>query len=76
MNRTTAALLTTIAGAALSGLLLTGGEAGAQQAPPATSTNTYTTLDHPALPCRLSVEAVANWGETSAHLPQACTYDE
>jgi hypothetical protein len=36
----------------------------------------YTTLDHPSLPCHLSVEAVANWGETSAHLPQACTYDE
>ena len=36
----------------------------------------YTTLDHPALPCNLSEEAVANWGETSAHLPQACTYDE
>ena len=36
----------------------------------------YTVLDHPSLPCNLSVEAVANWGETSAHLPQACTYDE
>ena len=36
----------------------------------------YTTLDHPALPCNLSEEAVANWGETSAHLPLACTYDE
>ena len=31
---------------------------------------------HPPLPCNLSVEAVANWGETSAHLPQACTYEE
>jgi hypothetical protein len=36
----------------------------------------YTVLDHPAKPCNLSVEAVANWGETSAHLPQACTYDD
>jgi hypothetical protein len=36
----------------------------------------YTVLDHPSKPCNLSVEAVANWGETSAHLPQACTYDE
>jgi hypothetical protein len=36
----------------------------------------YTTLDHPALPCNLSEEAVANCGETSAHLPLACTYDE
>ena len=36
----------------------------------------YTVLDHPSEPCRLSVEAVANWGETSAHLPQACTYGE
>jgi hypothetical protein len=34
----------------------------------------YTVLHHPAKPCNLSVEAVANWGETSAHLPQACTY--
>ena len=38
--------------------------------------HSYTTLDHPALPCNLSEEAVANWGETSAHLPLACTYDE
>jgi hypothetical protein len=38
--------------------------------------HSYTTLDHPSLPCNLSEEAVANWGETSAHLPQACTYDE
>ena len=36
----------------------------------------YTVLDHPARPYRLSVEAVANWGETSAHLPQACTYGD
>ena len=36
----------------------------------------YTTMDHPSLPCNLSEEAVANWGETSAHLPLACTYDE
>jgi hypothetical protein len=36
----------------------------------------YTTLDHPSLPCNLSEQAVANWGETSAHLPLACTYDE
>lgn len=36
----------------------------------------YTTFDHPSLPCNLSEEAVANWGETSAHLPLACTYDE
>ena len=36
----------------------------------------YTVLDHPSKPCNLSIEAVANWGETSAHLPQACTYDE
>ena len=40
------------------------------------SAHNYTTLDHPALPCNLSEEAVANWGETSAHLPLACTYDE
>jgi len=38
------------------------------------SAHTYTTLDHPSLPCHLSEEAVANWGETSTHLPQACTY--
>ena len=38
------------------------------------SAHNYTTLDHPSLPCNLSEEAVANWGETSAHLPQACTY--
>ena len=36
----------------------------------------YTALDHPSKPCNLSVEAVANWGETSTHLPQACTYEE
>jgi hypothetical protein len=36
----------------------------------------YTTRDHPSLPCNLSETAVANWGETSAHLPLACTYDE
>ena len=36
----------------------------------------YTVLDHPSKPCNLSVEAVANWGETSAHLPLACTYGE
>ena len=45
--------------------VLTGGHASA---------HSYTTLDHPALPCNLSEEAVANWGETSAHLPLACTY--
>jgi hypothetical protein len=38
--------------------------------------HSYTTFDHPSLPCNLSEEAVANWGETSAHLPQACTYGE
>ena len=38
------------------------------------SAHDYTTLDHPSLPCNLSEESVANWGETSAHLPQACTY--
>ena len=38
------------------------------------SAHSYTTLDHPSLPCNLSEEAVANWGETSAHLPLACTY--
>ena len=38
------------------------------------SAHDYTTSDHPSLPCNLSEEAVANWGETSAHLPQACTY--
>ena len=37
-------------------------------------TPTYTVLDHPAKACHLSVQAVANWGETSAHLPQACRY--
>jgi hypothetical protein len=45
--------------------ILAGGQASA---------HTYTTLDHPSLPCHLSEEAVANWGETSAHLPLACTY--
>jgi hypothetical protein len=50
-------------------LSLFGGPANAGSKP-------YTTLDHPALPCNLSEEAVANWGETSAHLPLACTYDE
>ena len=43
------------------------GEAG-------TRSQEYTVLDHPSKPCHLSLEAVANWGETSAHLPQACTY--
>ena len=38
------------------------------------SAHDFTTLDHPSSPCHLSEEAVANWGETSAHLPQACTY--
>jgi hypothetical protein len=38
------------------------------------SAHGYTTLDHPSLPCNLSEEAVANWGETSAHLPLACMY--
>jgi hypothetical protein len=50
-------------------LSLVGGPAQAK-------TYTYTTYDHPSLPCNLSEEAVANWGETSAHLPLACTYDE
>jgi hypothetical protein len=67
-------VLTTVAAAALSGLVLTGGGAGAQNQFPTMRGNGYTTLDHPALPCHLSVEAVANWGETSAHLPLACTY--
>ena len=31
-------------------------------------------MDHPARACHLSKDAVANWGETSAHLPAACTY--
>lgn len=38
------------------------------------SAHSYPTLDHPSLPCNLSEEAVANWGETSEHLPLACTY--
>jgi hypothetical protein len=38
--------------------------------------HSYTTFDHPSLPCNLSEGAVANWGETSAHLPLACTYGE
>ena len=41
-----------------------------------TGSPSYTVLDHPSKPCNLSVEAVANWGETSAHLPLACTYGE
>ena len=40
------------------------------------SSHEYTVLDHPSKPCNLSVEAVANWGETSTHLPLACTYEE
>ena len=31
-----------------------------------------TTRDHSSQPCHLSESAVANWGETSTHLPQAC----
>jgi hypothetical protein len=31
-------------------------------------------MNHPARACHLSKQAVANWGETSAHLPAACTY--
>ena len=54
-----------------------GGQAYAQTtASGSDSGSGYTVLDHPSEPCRLSVEAVANWGETSAHLPQACTYGE
>ena len=62
--------VTLVAIAGLAAVLsLVGGPAQAK-------TYTYTTLDHPPLPCNLSEEAVANWGETSAHLPLACTYDE
>ncbi len=60
------ASLTIAAAAALSALVAPSSGAGVSQQ--------YTTYDHPALPCHLSEEAVANWGETSAHLPQACTY--
>jgi hypothetical protein len=52
------------------------GQPATSRQPSGSSDNSYTVLDHPSKPCRLSVEAVANWGETSAHLPQACTYDE
>jgi hypothetical protein len=31
------------------------------------------TRDHSSQPCRLSARDVANWGETSTHLPQACS---
>ena len=44
--------------------------------PDAGTGRSYTVLDHPSEPCHLSEEAVANWGETSAHLPQACTYGD
>ena len=50
------------------------GTASAERRDVPSGSPTYTVLDHPAKACRLSVEAVANWGETSAHLPQACTY--
>ena len=33
----------------------------------------YTVLDHPSSACHLSEADVANWGETSAHLPLACS---
>lgn len=33
----------------------------------------FTARDHSSQPCRLSERDVANWGETSAHLPQACS---
>jgi hypothetical protein len=42
----------------------------------ATGTDGSTTRNHAGQPCRLSERAVANWGETSAHLPQACNVDE
>ena len=61
---------------AVAALTLGGGVmAHAQGDDARTGSGGYTVLDHPSKPCRLSVEAVANWGETSAHLPQACTYD-
>ncbi|MFZ2016475.1 MAG: hypothetical protein WAV00_21865 [Nocardioides sp.] len=64
-------LITTAAAVALSGLIGTGLPAAAVGP---VSSNRYTTLNHPALPCHLSKADVANWGETSAHLPLACTY--
>jgi hypothetical protein len=70
-KRTTKILTTTAAAVALLGLVGTGFPAAAVGSG---SSNSYTTLDHPALPCHLSEADVANWGETSAHLPLACGY--
>lgn len=42
----------------------------------ATGTDGSTTRNHAGQPCRLSETAVDNWGETSAHLPQACNVEE
>jgi hypothetical protein len=53
-----------------------GGNSHAQNEDTRPGPRGYTVLDHPAKPCSLSVKAVANWGETSAHLPQACTYGD
>jgi hypothetical protein len=36
----------------------------------------YDTLHHPSMPCHLSAEAVADWSDTSPHLPLACTYGD
>ena len=67
----------TVAVLAIATLTLgTGGTSNAQDDDSRPGPGAYTVLDHPAKPCRLSVEAVANWGETSSHLPQACTYDD
>ena len=70
-------LTATVAVLAIATLTLgTGGTSNAQHYDSRPGPRGYTVLDHPAKPCRLSVEAVANWGETSAHLPQACTYGD
>ena len=64
MNRiTSTAITTTITVFALSGLVASGAQAGAHDARPSGSG------------CHLTQQEVADWGETSARLQQACERD-
>ena len=65
MNRIASiAISTTVTAFALSGLVASGAQAGVQ-----------TTLVRPERRCHLSQQEVADWGETSTHLEQACDKD-
>jgi hypothetical protein len=63
MNRFARTTITTVTVLATSGLLAYGAQAGAQNGP----------SSEPG--CHLSQQEVADWGETSAHLEQACDKD-